>query len=40
MPLLIFFYNLISLPLVNYKKNKLIKKAIFKSGKINNPIKI
>jgi len=40
MPFIIFFYNLISLPLVNYKKNKLIKNAIDKSLRIKNPIKI
>ena len=37
MPFIIFFYNFISLPIVNYKKNKIIKSAIRKSGKINNP---
>ncbi len=40
LPLIIFFYNIISLPLVNYKKNKQIKKAIEKSKKINTSIKI
>jgi len=40
MPLIIFFYNFLSLPLVNYKKNKQINSAINKSEKINNLIKI
>jgi hypothetical protein len=40
MPIILFFYNFISLPLVNYKKNKIIKSAILKSQKINKPIKI
>ena len=31
MPLIIFFYNILSLPLVNYKKNKQINSAIKKS---------
>jgi hypothetical protein len=31
MPLIIFFYNMLSLPLVNYKKNKQINSAIKKS---------
>ncbi|MDQ7009116.1 MAG: UDP-N-acetylmuramoyl-tripeptide--D-alanyl-D-alanine ligase [Candidatus Gracilibacteria bacterium] len=31
MPVIIFFYNFISLPLVNYKKNKQINSAIKKS---------
>ena len=39
-PLLLFIYNFVSLPLVNYNKNKLIKKAILKSLKIDLPIKI
>lgn len=39
-PFIIFFYNFISLPLVNYKKNKQINSAILKSEKINNLIKI
>ena len=40
MPLILFFYNLISLPIVNYKKNKIIKNAIKKSKEIDRPIKI
>ena len=40
MPLIIFFYNMLSLPLVNYKKNKQINSAIKKSKKINDIIKI
>jgi len=40
MPLIIFFYNLLSLPLVNYKKNKQINSAIKKSKKIDEVIKI
>ena len=36
-PLIIFICNIITLPIVNYKKNKIIKKAIEKSKKINNP---
>ncbi len=32
MPAIIFFYNFISLPLVNYKKNKQINAAIIKSS--------
>jgi len=40
MPLIIFFYNLLSLPLVNYKKNKQINSAIKKSEKIDEVIKI
>jgi len=40
MPIIIYFYNFISLPLVNYKKNKQINRAINKSKKINNLIKI
>ena len=37
MPLILFFYNFISLPIVNYKKNKIINSAIKKSKQINNP---
>jgi hypothetical protein len=40
MPFIIYFYNFISLPLVNYLKNKKIKKAIIKSNIVNEPIKI
>jgi hypothetical protein len=40
MPFILFFYNLISLPIVNYKKNKIIKSAILKSQKTDKPIKI
>jgi UDP-N-acetylmuramyl pentapeptide synthase len=39
-PIIIWFYNLISLPIVNHKKKALINKAIGKSNKFNNPIKI
>ncbi len=39
-PFIIFFYNFISLPLVNYLKNKKINAAINKSKKIKKPIKI
>jgi len=37
LPIILFFYNFISLPIVNYKKNKIIKSAIKKSSEINNP---
>ena len=39
-PVILFFYIFLTLPLVNYKKNKLINKAIKKSNKINDAIKI
>lgn len=39
-PIIIFVFNFVSLPLVNFKKNKLMKSAINKSNSINNPIKI
>jgi hypothetical protein len=39
-PLIVFFYILLSLPLVNFLKNRKIKSAIKKSSKINSPIKI
>ena len=39
-PVMIFLFNFISLPLVNYKKNKLMKRAILKSKNINSLIKI
>ncbi len=37
LPIILFFYNFISLPIVNYKKNKIINAAIKKSNEINNP---
>ncbi len=41
MPIILFFYNWISLPIVNYKKNKIIKNAIKKSSKLwERPIRI
>jgi len=40
MPAIIFFYNLLSLPLVKHKKNKQINSSIKKSEKINDVIKI
>ena len=39
-PVLIFFCNFLISPLVNYKKNKLISSAIFKSKTVKKPIKI
>lgn len=39
-PFMIFIFNFISLPLVNYKKNKQINRAIKKSEKNNDIIKI
>ena len=39
-PIVIFFYILLTLPLVQYKKNKQINSAIKKSEKINEVIKI
>lgn len=39
-PLIIFICNYIISPIVNYKKNKLIKAAIYKSQTITKPIKI
>jgi len=40
LPFIIFIILIITLPLVNYKKNKIIKKAIEISNTYNNPIKI
>lgn len=37
---IIFIWNFITLPIVNFKKKKLINKAILKSKKIKKPIKI
>lgn len=39
-PFFIFFANLLTLPLINYQKNKLINKAILKSKNNKNTIKI
>ena len=39
-PLIIFFYILLTLPLVNFLKNRKINKAINKSKKIDKPVKI
>lgn len=39
-PIIVFFYILLTLPLINYKKNKQINSAIRKSGEINDVIKI
>ena len=39
-PLIIFFYILLTLPIVNFLKNRKIKKAILKSQIKNKPIKI
>ncbi len=41
MPAILFFYNFLSLPIINYKKNKIINKAIKKSSQIwEKPVKI
>ncbi len=40
LPLIIFLYNFISLPLVNYSKNKIINKAISKSLNTKNTLKV
>jgi UDP-N-acetylmuramoyl-tripeptide--D-alanyl-D-alanine ligase len=39
-PIIIYFIILITLPFVNYLKNKKINNAIIKSNKLNKPIKI
>jgi len=39
-PVIIFFYILLTLPLVNFLKNRKIKKSIKKSEKLNDVIKI
>lgn len=38
--IIIFIWNFITLPIVNFKKNKIINKAILKSKNIKKPIKI
>ena len=39
-PMIIFFYIILTLPIVDFLKNKKIKSAILKSKKTNKPIKV